>query len=133
MTVSTARRVWSTTVMDAPPWLVMYSLDERALGAGRWALGAGRWALDEVAAVAPACASASRATKLVAANAATSAARFMALRHDLAWRIANHEETLADAHHADRSVLEERIVVPRALEARRILARVRVEESDFLR
>src|SRR5689334_3474531 len=68
-----------------------------------------------------------------ATNATPIAAPHATLRHDLARRITNHEETLPNADDTDRAVLEERIVVPRALETWRVLTGIRVEEADLLR
>src|SRR4051812_16065420 len=53
----------------------------------------------------------------------------LALRHHLVRHVAHHEEAFANAHHSDRAVLEERIVVPRTRKARRILTRLRIEEA----
>src|SRR4051812_625033 len=55
-----------------------------------------------------------------------------ASRHYFPRPVAHHEEAFTDAHHADRTVLEERIVVPRSREARKVVTRAGVEISDFL-
>jgi hypothetical protein len=55
------------------------------------------------------------------------------MAHDLPRRVAHHEEAFTDAHHTNRAVLEERIVVPRPRKARRVLPRLRIEVPDLLR